>query len=743
MNFRSLALTAAVLLLSSSLGFTLASTSSKEDPFVLISDDLDYNEQTKTVVAEGKVYVSHDHQLLYADTLRYDQQNDTIYAEGNVWLRDKDGIFSFCDYAELKNKFDDGFVNNIKMLLVDNSRMAAIKGQRFHGQKTILWNGVYSPCHVCKKQPNSPPLWQLRANKVIHDSAKKELVYHNLFMDFWGIPVFYTPYFFHPDPSVKRKTGLLTPTFGSSGDFGFIFAQPFFWDISPNSDLTLYPIYTSKEGPIIGGEYRHLYSSADMRINASFTGDSHNHNAQANNPNAYRVPGKHRWHAFFDTRVEVTPDVLFTAKIRRASDLTYLRRYPITIGNTSPIELQTALTSTLALERFKDTSYGVVRSYVFQADNPKVVPYIYPVIDYNFETMPGDLGETYGFNVNMLNLSRQSSIPGQVARKMSRGSLDLYGQVPYVSNWGDVWQLKARMRGDIYTINGYQVTPTDDPYHEFRRRLFPQVSLNWRYPLVKFFDSSQWILEPAAMIVTGTQAGNSIDIPNEDTPFVTLDTTNLYMMNRFYGVDRVDTGNRAVYGFHSRNYFRDQKHIFLFLGQIQRLDHKTALPYSSGEDNDGSGIVGKIDFKPHQLIQLQSRFITGKKQFRFDVAESSVGLNFNYLTLNVSHIYYGSRYSTSKKTSSQMNWGITTARYKDVTLTYGEIRNLRPEVNDVRVLSRSVMLAHENECLKTTLSVVRLGYSDRDLRPDTRVMLQLTFKNLGTVMPLNINGFQN
>ena len=93
----------------------------------------------------------------------------------------------------------------------------------------VLWNGVYSPCEVCKKQPNSVPLWQLRANKIIHDKEEKEIVYHNAFMDFWGVPIFYTPYFFHPDATVKRKTGLLTPFFGQSTDLGTIFSQPVFF----------------------------------------------------------------------------------------------------------------------------------------------------------------------------------------------------------------------------------------------------------------------------------------------------------------------------------------------------------------------------------------------------------------------------------------------------------------------------------------------------------------------------------
>lgn len=730
----------------------------KDNPFIIIADDMAYNDQTNIVTAKGHVYVSHDDQLLYADRLQYNKSTDILNAIGNVWLRDKQGNFSFADSIELKNKFDEGFVHNAKMLMVDNSRLAATNSQRFQGQKVVLWNGVYSPCEICKTDPQSLPLWQLRGSKVIHDKQKKEIIYHNAFMDFWGVPVFYTPYFSHPDPTVKRKTGLLAPVFAQSKDLGFIFSQPIFFDISQNSDLTLYPIYTRKEGPLIGGEYRHLFSAASLRINTSFAGDSHNNNAQANNPNSYKIPGKHRWHAFLDTRLELNPDVLLTAKIRRASDLTYLKRYPIPIGSTSPLEIQTALTSTIALEQFKDTSYGVIRGYIFQADDQQFTPYIYPMANYNYETMPGDLGETYGANINFLNLSREKSIPGMFAKKESRISIDLNTQIPYVSPWGDIWQVKGSIRNDAYSISQFQqpisgqpIPKFSAPQDEFRQRFFPQASINWRYPFIQFFDYTQWVVEPAAMLVVGSQKGNSVNIPNEDSPFVTLDSTNIFLRNRFSGLDRLDTGKWGVYGLHSRHYWSKQRHIFLFLGQTKRLDNKTALLTSSGEDNRGSGIVGKIDFKPLDLIQFQSRFILARKGLKPDVAESNITVNLHYATVSAAHVYFNKNFSTVRDfinsqpstKISQFNWGLTTAAYKNVTLGYSEVRNLSVPSGQEQLLSRGLNLSHANECLITTLSIARSGYQDRDLRPNTIIMLQLTFKNLGMITPININGIQN
>ena len=749
-NLKFITFTAIILLFSTVLGVCFTTESSKNEPFVIIADDFAYHEKVNIITATGHVYVSHNNQLLYADSLQYNKETDTLHAKGNVWLRDKEGNFSFGDYVELKNKFNDGFVRNAKLLMADNSRIAGAKGQRFKGQKIVLWNGVYSPCEVCKKQPDSAPLWQLRANKIIHDKEEKEIVYHNAFMDFWGVPILYTPYFFHPDSTVKRKTGLLRPFFGQSNDLGTIISQPFYLNISPNSDLTLHPIYTTKEGPLIAADYRHLYSAAVMRLNVSYAGDSHNNNAKANNPNAYKLPGKHRWHAFLDARVELDPDHLLTTSIRRASDLTYLRRYPISTGNVKRLEIQTSLTSTIALEQFKNTSYGIVRGYIFQTDNQKYTPYIYPVANYTYETMPGDFGETFGFDFNFLNLSRENSLDGQYAKQETRGSLDLNAQVPYVSSWGDIWQLKAKLRTDAYSIHEYQ-PPKFIPNplklmnsrYEYKRiyRVFPQSALNWRYPFMKIFDNGQWILEPAASLIIGSQGQNSVDIPNEDSPFVTLDPMNLYLMNRFTGIDRIDTGRRAVYGVHSR-FLWDYRYLFLFLGQTKRLDNKTALLLSSGENNTGSGIVGKIEVKPFKFMTLQSRFLLNRNQLKFDIAESSVGLNFGYGNATASHVYYDSKYSTDGNKTSQFNWTIRTASYKNVTLGFGEVRNLGAPSGSTQLLSRTFTLTHANECLITNLSVSRSGYTDRDLKPNTIVMVQLIFKNLGMITPVNFNGLE-
>src|SRR3546814_4114716 len=88
-------------------------------------------------------------------------------------------------------------------------------------------------------------------------------------MEMWGVPVMYAPYFFHADPSVKQKTGFLTPTLGSDSDLGWLAHIPFHFAIAPNQDATLTPIFMSKAGVIGAGEYRYLSDRGRIELEGS------------------------------------------------------------------------------------------------------------------------------------------------------------------------------------------------------------------------------------------------------------------------------------------------------------------------------------------------------------------------------------------------------------------------------------------------------------------------------------------
>ena len=100
---------------------------------------------------------------------------------------------------------------------------------------TLINKGVFTSC---KKTDDCPP-WSIKADKIVHDKKKKLLQYENAVLNFYKIPVFYFPKFFHPDPTVERQSGFLKPKLNNSSILGSSFSLPYFKAISDNKDLTI------------------------------------------------------------------------------------------------------------------------------------------------------------------------------------------------------------------------------------------------------------------------------------------------------------------------------------------------------------------------------------------------------------------------------------------------------------------------------------------------------------------------
>ena len=204
---------------------------SVEAPISFSSDQMDMDNDLGIITARGNVEVVHEDRTLIADVISYNQKLDVLTATGNVTMLEPSGDVMFAARMELDGDFKNGIVNDIRMILSDRSRLAANGGRRIDGDLDLR-KAVYSPCNLCADDPTRPPLWQIKAIRVFHDSSRKVVEYTDAWLEIAGVPVLYTPFLTHPDPTVKRESGLLTPIFGSSSDLGTTFKTPYFWNIS-------------------------------------------------------------------------------------------------------------------------------------------------------------------------------------------------------------------------------------------------------------------------------------------------------------------------------------------------------------------------------------------------------------------------------------------------------------------------------------------------------------------------------
>jgi LPS-assembly protein len=212
------------------------------EPVRIIADEVIHDRELATITARGKIELSQGERLLFADQVTFDQGRNMVIAAGNVALLDPGGDVLTAEYLELNGTLKDGFILNLQAMLADGSRLAARRLTRKAGQSKVMDYGVYSPCNLCPDKPDRPPLWQIKALTVIHDETAKDLIYKDAWLELWGTPIAYVPFFFHPDPSVDRRTGLLPPRLGQTQQLGSIVGTPYYWAIAPDRDLQIEPI---------------------------------------------------------------------------------------------------------------------------------------------------------------------------------------------------------------------------------------------------------------------------------------------------------------------------------------------------------------------------------------------------------------------------------------------------------------------------------------------------------------------
>lgn len=236
---------------------------------VVKAKEMVYDNDQDNVTAVGEVQIYYDGRTLQADRVIYDRKTDRVHATGNVKVTEADGTITYADTLELTRDFHDGFVNALRVVTTDQTYLAATRSERTAGNVTVFQNGVYTACVPCMEHPEKPPLWQIKAVRIIHNEQEKMIYFEDAHFEFLGMPIAYLPYMSSPDPTVKRKSGVLAPSYIYSSDIGYGVKVPYFFNLAPNYDLTLTPGFTTRQGPEMEALWRQRLLNGSYSISAS------------------------------------------------------------------------------------------------------------------------------------------------------------------------------------------------------------------------------------------------------------------------------------------------------------------------------------------------------------------------------------------------------------------------------------------------------------------------------------------
>lgn len=698
-----------------------------ETPVQLTADQMVYDRELGIVSAKGRVEIVQEGRVLVADQVNYNLKQDIVSASGNVTLAEPNGETLFTNYVELSGDLKEGVASEIRAILADNSRVAAASARRVGGSRTDFDKAVYTACEPCRKNPERTPLWQAKANRITHNQDEQVIEYRDAWLELGGVPILYTPYLSHPDPSVKRQSGFLAPTAGMSSNIGANLTVPYFWAIKDNQDVTfaprfLFPGSTTKNTReltesdnalrhmVLAGEHRWRGREGEERTLASLTADKYTGDLRGHINSRARFDLNNSWRAGY--------------QLERASDDTYLSIYSYRIESDRPW-----LTTRPYVEGFGRRSYTLAEGFSYQGlrqqDAYGRTPMVLPHISTSHMSMPDAKGGYYSFDSDVLSYSRTQGTDS------NRLSTTAGWHRPYMGSLGDVTTISTTLRTDAYHSD--QVAGIGSAN---AGRAIPQVAANWRMPFVRPSRTFPQVIEPMAMVAASPVGGNSRKIPNEDSIGFELDEINVFRPNRLPGLDRVEGGVRGAYGLRWQAFPGGGSWASASIAQGWRAHEDSTFATGSGFEKTLSDYVARLDVAPSPNLALLNRIRLDKDSGEVRRNENTLSVGSPVLRADFTYLMFERTEGDEVAFDRQhyASWSLTSALTRYWLLTGGVTYDLTDMGGPLGWNSR---LVYDDECFSFVTDMRRNYTYDRDFLPGYSLTFNLVFKTLGT-LPFNV-----
>jgi LPS-assembly protein len=711
-------------------------------PLYLQGDELIYDTRNNRVIARGNVEIYYNNYILTADQVIYDQGTNTLTAEGNAQLKEPNGNIVRADKLVTSDDFRDAFVQSLSVVAKDDTRIAARRAVRREGNVTEFEQGKFTPC---KNDPGKPPLWCISAARIVHDQQAATITYTDAQFELLGVPILYLPYFSHPDPTVKRRTGFLQPEFGNSSTLGFTSEVPYYFALAPNYDFTFHPMYTSKHGVLWMGDWRHRVAFGDVRGQYTFklAGIDQDASTLPDDLDAAKRDRLDGWRGSFETKglFSLASWWRFGWDITVESDDTFRRFYKL------DSILQTDRVNTVFLQGLSDRNYFATTLYHFGGllleDQAEAESRVHPVVDYSYILNQPVLGGELSFDGNAVSLSRSDGTD------MSRIAFQGQWRRKLIDPIGQVWTPFAQVRGDVTQFtNGFDPDLGTSVPEDTVTRAMATAALTYAYPFVAHSTTGSHVIEPIGQIVTRPASVSQRRLPDEDAKSLVFDDTLLFEVDKFSGWDRIETGTRANVGMQYTYQGYNGLYARLIAGQSFHLAGQN--PYTDpGFVPFGTNGALVANFSPNSGLETdRSDYVLGAylapiqnfrlvAQSRFDETEVSLRRTDVYAGYSVGLFSLQGQYTYTRDDpelglfeSNQEVLGYVGLRLTD---RWSVGAGMRYDIGDDFRLQDYLQVKYADECFVLTATYTETFIENvaLDLKPDRTLMLRFELKHLG------------
>ncbi len=577
-----------------------------------------------------RVYLRADGNVLRGDNLAYDLSSGAASASGRVEAVSADGTIVYASHLETDRDLKAAIAVDFATRFENGASLMAATAVRRSENVNELNYAIFTPCPICDANGPKRPSISIQAEKVVQDEALRAVIYRNAIFRVGGVPVFYTPFFAHPDPTVKRASGLLVPIINYDEGRGVSIEAPYLHVVSPSEDWLISPQINTRVAPLLNLQWRRRFVNASIFARGGYTYERNFGDFDLNGDGAYESNvrfGDKEHRSYLLSHGEYDPDgpwrFGFTAE--RTSDKTLFDRYDVRNtyqDNGLYYGDRRRLISQIYAERQTEQSYVSVAAFsiqslrldpafeandfrdasgfkVFEEDDD--LPLVAPLIDARWEPagyvfggrlrLKGSAVSLYRDNFVGTPILNPDIVPAVTTGLSGVDSRRVTAQAEwrrtFITGLGLRVEPFVDARVDLYSLSDLPPMMGVDSDESLSRTRF-SAGVDVSYPLIKRTQRADIILEPVVQVSVSNKADIDPRIPNEDSQVIELDESSLFRMDRFSGYDLVEGGSRVTAGGRATVRWSEGRSASLFVGRSYRADDEDAFRTTVPDSTTGA-----------------------------------------------------------------------------------------------------------------------------------------------------------
>jgi len=655
-------------------------------PAVLVADEI-LVAADRELIARGNVEAFQGSVRIKAQEIRYDRVSGQLTVVGPITLQDGDSITVLASSAELSQSLQTGLLTGARIVIDQQLQMVSGQMQRVNERYNQLYNTAVTSCDVC--DDDKPPLWQIRARRIIHDKEERQLYFDQAQLRVRDIPILYVPRLRLPDPTVERTSGFLIPSFRTTSELGFGIKVPYFFALRDDRDLTVTP-YLAERTRTLELRYRQAFVNGEIELNTALSRDDER-------------KGETRGYFFGEGNFDLRDDFKLSFDVEITSDDAYLQDYGYSTKDR--------LDSQVLLSRAKRDEYaaGSIINYQSLRDNERnsEIPTIIGDLFYQRRFFPSAAPGELRLTANLHNHIRYSD-RDIVGRDVQRLNTEANWLNSFGLPGGARAETQLGLAGDIFNITQDSTTPQN------QTQFTPFMTLALRYPMSRVDDTgATQFLEPIGQIAWS--GSSQLDIPNEESTLVDFDGGNLLALSRFPAPDRRERGTVSAFGVNWSRFALNGSEHALTLGQVLRNDADESFTQSSGLSGTKSDylVAGQIKTENGFAITARTLF---NQSFDFTKAEILGGYSHERGTLTGSYLWLIDDPAESRFIDTSE---IYLDGFFNIDPVWRASADWRYDLVEKRSSTAGIGITYENECVEVDFSVRRRYTSSSSLEPST------------------------